>query len=371
LVAVGETALAERVASRVNDALQRANELFLDARDGILQDTYDAVSGRMAELYRKMHFSHERQFEARMEPTRAGLRLAVDFLGRGSFPPSALHSEGHQDSMGLCFFLALTERLGGAGLRLVVLDDVVMSVDSSHRRGVADVFASEFPDLQLIVTTHDNTWFRQLRHLSVVGPSTAFEFRGWTLAEGPLQIQDASNPIAAARAALARGDAPGAAASLRRSLEEWLGDVCDALGASVRYRTDGSNEAGEFLQAAIVRYKEVVKKAKVAAQSWKRDLAALNALDEERRVAMTEFEEEAWLVNPTLHYNAWTANVGVADFTPVVDAYERLFKLFYCASCGGLLRYRDEKKQPIDVKCPCGATTLHLQEAPKQQAQLS
>ena len=36
--------------------------------------------------------------------------------------------------MGICLYLALIRQLLGSDFRLAVLDDVVMSVDSSHRR---------------------------------------------------------------------------------------------------------------------------------------------------------------------------------------------------------------------------------------------
>ena len=57
------------------------------------------------------------------------LNLEVGFYGRGTFPPHAFHSEGHQDSMGLCLYLALAERLTEGLIDLIILDDVVMSVD--------------------------------------------------------------------------------------------------------------------------------------------------------------------------------------------------------------------------------------------------
>ena len=56
-----------------------------------------------------------------MAPDGPGLNFEVDFHGRGQHPPHALHSEGHQDSMGLCLYLALTEHLRGGLMNLIIL----------------------------------------------------------------------------------------------------------------------------------------------------------------------------------------------------------------------------------------------------------
>ena len=63
------------------------------------------------ELYRELHGIDEAEFEASLVSSGAGIEFQVGFHGRGKHPPHALHSEGHQDSMGICLYLALAERL--------------------------------------------------------------------------------------------------------------------------------------------------------------------------------------------------------------------------------------------------------------------
>ena len=55
-----------------------------------------------------MHKPDEPDFSAELKPEEAALNLEVDFYGRGKYPPNAMHSEGHQDSMGICLWLALS-----------------------------------------------------------------------------------------------------------------------------------------------------------------------------------------------------------------------------------------------------------------------
>jgi chromosome segregation ATPase len=138
-------------------------EAYIEARDDELDDLYADLSERFSELYEAVHGPDEGDFEATLDPEGAGVYMEVPFYGRGSYPPNALHSEGHQDSMGLCLFFALREHLPGQTIPLVLLDDVVMSIDAGHRRDVARLLRQEFDDLQLLITTHDKNWARQLR----------------------------------------------------------------------------------------------------------------------------------------------------------------------------------------------------------------
>lgn len=362
---VGRAMAESAVADRCSQFLRRADECFLEARDQVLQATYDSVTIQMSALYRRVHGEDEKHFDAEMLPTRAGLRLAVEFRGKGKYPPSALHSEGHQDSMGLAFFLALSAQLAGGGLPFVVLDDVVMSVDYSHRRGVADVLSPGFPDRQFIVTTHDRIWWRQLRSAGVVSSKNSVEFVSWSIENGPQLAQTSSHSVSSAREAISRGNVPQAAHALRRALEESFPEYCDSLGASVRYRADGANEAGEFLQAALSRLGTLLEKARRSAADWNRDQSGVHAFEERRRIANASFGTEQWLVNPTLHYNSWTANTSAADFEPVVAAYETLFALYTCKSCEGALSCVEVGKTPSVLKCPCGENNWNLELRPR------
>ena len=148
----------------------------------MLDGLYQRIAGRFEELYGLLHRHESEEFAAQLQPKGAGLDLQVDYLGQGQHPPQALHSEGHQDSMGLCLFLALSEELTAPQVGLVALDDVVMSVDADHRKEICRLIQDNFANRQFIITTHDRVWAKQLR---VIKSSKAVELRGWTLAERP------------------------------------------------------------------------------------------------------------------------------------------------------------------------------------------
>jgi hypothetical protein len=98
-----------------------------------LNALYDSVEKDFSAFYRAINEDDESKFTAKLTPSEGKLDLEVNFYKRGLFPPAAYHSEGHQDGMGVCLYLALMKRLFGERFTFALLDDVVMSVDSGHR----------------------------------------------------------------------------------------------------------------------------------------------------------------------------------------------------------------------------------------------
>jgi len=333
---------------------------FENARDGVLGRLYDEISDRFSELYRTLHETDESTFQARIEPRGAGLNFEVDFFGRGSYPPLALHSEGHQDSMGVCLYLVLAERLTEGRIDLTILDDVIMSIDAGHRRRVCNLLASVFPNKQFLITTHDKTWATQLRNEGIVTSSGSVEFSRWSIDTGPL-VSSEVDLWELIEKDLLGGDVPNAAFRLRRGSEHFFEMVCDRLQASVQYKSNGRWELGNFLPAAISTYLRFLKKARDAAKSWE-DQECCDQLQELKSIArqiIARSQIEQWAVNSNVHYNNWT-NFSESDFRPVAEAFRDLHGLFQCSKCGGMLYLARVGLTPVSVRCNCGAVNWNL-----------
>lgn len=341
------------------------HDRFVLARDRILGGLYNAIRQRFVDLYRKLHVDDEGTFNASIEPDEAGLNFEVDFYGRGAHPPHALHSEGHQDSMGVCLYLALTERLTKGLIDLIILDDVVMSVDVGHRRQVCRLLGQAFPDRQFLITTHDRTWAKQLKTEGVVPSHGTIEFYNWSVELGP-QVSYQPDMWRRIHSDLERGDVGSAAQKLRRGCEEFLGSVCDALQAAVTYKLNGRWELGDFLPAGMSRYRSLLKKAKSAAQAWgdKESFEKLQELDSTVGQIYKRCGAEQWAMNANVHYNNW-ANFSRNDFYPVVEAFQDLCGLFLCSHCGAMLHVASKGLEPVGVRCNCGAVNWNLVEGRK------
>jgi wobble nucleotide-excising tRNase len=107
------------------------------------------------------------------------------------------------------------KRVLGAYFTVAVLDDVVMSVDSQHRKQFCKLLKAKFPNTQFRITTHDQVWARQLRTEGVVGAKSAVAFHTWTVETGPV-LDEVAEVWDKIDADLAKNEVPTAAARLRR-----------------------------------------------------------------------------------------------------------------------------------------------------------
>ena len=337
------------------------SESFQQAKDNVLNNLYEGIKGHFVELYKKLHGNDENNFTALLASDGAGLNFEVDFYGYGSHPPHALHSEGHQDSMGLCLYLALAEKINEGLINLVILDDVVMSIDTGHRKGVCTILKKNFPDRQFIITTHDKTWTNQLKYNGVVNSKEITEFYNWNINTGPLHFNyqvEIWDPI---NDALERNDVPEAAFHLRRGLEQFFEMVCNDIQANIKYKSEHKYELGEFFKAAMSQYHDLIKRAKSSAQSWSvtEEFERLIELDSTRSQILRRIQSEQWAINENVHYNNW-ANFTVNEFRSVVEAFHDLCLLLKCSKCGGIL-YLTTKNQNLNaVRCNCGKINWNL-----------
>lgn len=350
--------------SRAKTALEKSTligKAYVEARNEVLETLYDKIKDRFVELYKEMHGDDELGFDATFVAQNAGLDFSVDFYGRGYHPPHAMHSEGHQDSMGICLFLALSEYLNTGLIELIILDDVVMSVDSGHRRSFSAMLTKYFPNIQFVITTHDTTWANQLKSAGVVPAKQMLKFSNWTVENGP-SIHYEADMWGRIQKDLDNDDVPSAAAKLRRGMEEFSRYVCHNLKASVPYTLDDAGSLGDLLPSALGRYKELLGKAKDAANSWNQTVVveALKKIDEDSKKIISKTSIEQWNINKAVHFNEW-ANFSKNDFQPVVEAFKELYeKVFACSTCEAVLQITYDGANIAGVKCKCGNTHWNL-----------
>ena len=335
---------------------------YCDVSEQVLNSMYEAVEERFSEFYQFINADDESSFKAEFAHDEGKLDLAVDFYGKGMFPPAAYHSEGHQDGMGVCLYLALMERLLGSEFRFAVLDDVVMSVDTGHRRQFCRLLRKYFSGTQFIITTHDGIWARQMRSEGVVtGAKSLIQFHGWSVQSGPIYEADAG-VWATVATELERDDIASAAAHLRRYLEYAASDLADSLRAEIAYKGDASYDLGDLLPAVIRCHGQLLSKAAKAAESWKDDEAKQHvaSLKQRRADTLGRFGGEQWILNKAVHFNEW-AELSRADFEPIVAAARGVIELLSCPICSGWLQVVPPRgPEPQSLRCPCSKVSVNL-----------
>lgn len=175
----------------IANELQIAKKEYIGSRDDILGQIFQDVSKRFGEFYSLVN-PDESSFNPTLGQTNTGVKFTVGFYEEGRHPPNALHSEGHQDLMGVALFLALVDQFSPFDRTPVLLDDVFMSVDSTHRERIADALSSRLSDkFQFVITTHDNSWTDQLREANGVPQRNVITIKEWTPTEGPtIEVED-------------------------------------------------------------------------------------------------------------------------------------------------------------------------------------
>lgn len=175
---------------RALDLADVAYSTFTRVKNDELQRVYNDLQADLVRLYDFLHPGEGHGTVAiAMDPRKRGSsELRMDFYQRTDLDPRAFGSEGHLDSLGLCIFLAFVKRFNG-DWPLLVLDDVVASVDAAHKRRIATLLFQEFGDRQLFITTHDSRWFGDLVKAQAVAGRSAgtrnIVIDAWSLETGP------------------------------------------------------------------------------------------------------------------------------------------------------------------------------------------
>jgi recombinational DNA repair ATPase RecF len=340
----------------VKDRAKKSLEYFENSSDAVLDKIYGAIQTSFDSYYKTLHSEDEKNFVSKFSQEGAKLNFEVDFYDRGMFPPHAMHSEGHQDSMGLCLFLALNKHLTQDLIKVIVLDDVVMSIDRTHRRAICRLLRDFFPDRQFIITTHDSAWAKQLKTEGIVQKNNMIHFLNWNVETGPTYEleKDLWENI---EADLQKDDLPAAAHKLRRNAECFFEDVCDLLSAKIDYKGHHQWDLGDFAQAAISAYKGYLKSAIKSARKMDQEekTKELETLNEDANKIISESQVEQWVINKNVHFNKWE-EFGKNDFEPVVQAFKKLLGLFTCNECGRTLTLMQSTTEPTKrtVNCGCG-----------------
>lgn len=355
-VELKNTTQKEQIAKTIN---KKYNEIS----DTSLETIYAQVQDNFVKYYREIHGPDEGGFTADLSYSKGGLNLKVDFYDRGQHPPAAYHSEGHQDGMGLCLYLALMHFIFGKSFTFSVFDDVLMSVDNAHRRQVSKLLLNNFPQTQFIITTHDEIWRRNMESYGLVSQNNFIRFKSWTVDNGPCDWTNA-DVWQDIDDLLSKNDIISASATLRNYLEYISIELCDNFDASVHFRADANYSLGELLPSAVSTLKGYYKKGIEAAKALnqqdviqKIDLLLASLADLYRKS-----EIDSWSVNPAIHYNEW-ANFNKEELRSVATAQKDLISAFYCPDCGKLLKLSyDDKRRKTDLRCLCTNIYVNLRK---------
>lgn len=332
----------EEQKSKVNQAQelqQRAQyvfDTFVGCKKAEISRIYRAIQADVQKFYDILHPGEpHKDFQLVLaEGRRASTELRINAFGQPDEDPRAFTSEGHLDSLGLCIFLAFVNHFGAA-CPLVVLDDVIMSIDSGHRGRVAELLLIEFWNWQLIITTHDEIWFEELtRHQRAYRAEGRFlnlRIHRWSLAEGPV-VFPYKPRWERIQSKLNEADKTGAANDGRQFLEWILMEICTSTGAHGPIRGDRRYTISDLQEPARARLRNL-----------------LPAMSSEIDQLFQEIVAAGAPGNLLSHENPNAQSISISEIGRFCEAVKALVDWYQCDCCGRTPLYLQATRE---IHCP-------------------
>jgi len=303
------------------DQLEILSSIAEKGRKNAVQKLLNAVVDIADQYFQQIHPGEQIGKPELIIPERGSgsIELTGQFHST-SGDPRGHYSEGHVDSLGLCLFLAI-RRLSHTQrpeLSLLVLDDIMHSVDANHRQNTANLIFKEFSDHQIIITTHDPLWFEYLKIASKKGGHNFAQKRisMWTLETGPIWGDHLSNYewlISNEEKYAKPADKVNKAGLL---LEEMLQNICNNLTISVPFKIKGDYTIDPLWNS----FYSVAKKNKgFLAVSEK----CLQNIDDLRNL-------RNWV---GAHWNEWAQSLTAFEAEAFVNSVIELRNYIYCDTC--------------------------------------
>jgi hypothetical protein len=300
------------VLAKVSDRLTKA---FLEISASTFIDAIELIYGRAnaVSLSMKVHL-------------RNGKRCA----------PKEILSEANLDLLALLMFLAVTKESAERGqAKLIILDDVLQSVDATIRVSIVDYILREFSDWQLIVTAHDRLWQNQLRELCRrhSHPFIEREIVRWSFDSGPV-ILEAKDIDWSLEEALDHGNVMYICSQSGLLLEAVCNRLSWVLPISVVRRKDDKYTLGDLWPGV----QKVLRKTNV------------------QEVVL---EVDKWLHLRNLagaHYNEWAQSISTQEVRLFGEAILRLFASVRCSKCFHWIASTSKLDQ--QWVCRCGQTIV-------------
>ena len=325
------------------DLVEKIYSTFSETKKAKIQEIYDSIQGNVQSFYSMLHPNEPHK---NIEITvalgrRASTELKMESFGREGEDPRALTSEGHLDSLGLCIFLGFVKKFN-EGCSLLVLDDVVSTVDAKHRENICKLLLEEFRDNQLIITTHDGVWYEQLRAFQraygIAGDFKNLIITDWHVESGPT-IVPYKIRWERIQEKIDSGDKPGAGNDGRQYLEWLLKHICEVTNAPVPVNDWRGGMVNGMLPHAKKRLEDLIKEDGFKEKNFK---------------AFKDLETTIIMGNLLSHNNVLAEEVSIEEVKRFCESVHNLYNAFLCPTCGHFVGYYRELKI---LRCPntrCG-----------------
>lgn len=241
-----------------------------------------------------------------------GITIEYKYNGNWVSPPQKYFSESHLNCFGISFFLASVQAFNKVN-KFFVLDDVISSFDSAHRKRFADLLFTKFSEYQIILLTHEEDWFTNFVRPQAKKKGWLINEINWTETKGTHLKEEPKDLLERIEEGLASGNISDLGNPIRKYLEALLKDVALNTESKYMFQFNESNEhrmPNELLQGLRSQIKSNSTELKAKFDLFDR------------------VEQSALLGNICSHDNPF--NPSIHDLKVFWADVTELIGLFYC-----------------------------------------
>ena len=270
-----------------------------------------------------------------------GLTIKYKYNDKWEINPLKHFSESHLNCLGLSFFLASVDAFNNEN-DFIILDDVISSFDSNHRRRFADLLFDKFSKHQIILLTHEKEWFTNIISPKAKNKGWLVNEVKWTETKGTHLKERPSDLKEAILYQLSERNIDNIGNWMRKYLEHCLKDIAINIEAQLTFRNNDSNEH-RMPYELLMAIRSEIKKSSA-------ELKLKNPL-------LDRIESSALFGNTLSHDNP--INPCIGDINSFWADIVELEKLFNCqeVTCKkpkvSLLNYDTVTNK---IRCSCDAT---------------
>ena len=268
----------------------------------------------------------------------AGITIQFGFYENEVAPPHKYLSDSHLNCLGIAFFLASAIAFN-KGNEFLILDDVISSFDSTHRKRFADLLNEKFSDYQIILLTHEKNWFDYVANMAK-GKDWKIATVKWDEEKGVYIDEPVENIERRIEAKIRASNIEGLGNDIRRYLEQVLKEIALNLEVKVRFLFNDTNE-DRMSHELLSDLKSKINK---------------HGTDElKKEPVIGRLLTSTFIGSKGSHDSSFDLKIG--DLKAFWEDIKGLESLFYCDSasckdkCVSLKYYDDVGKR---IRCSCG-----------------
>jgi len=185
------------------------------------------------------------------------ITLGVELNGKTVPEPQHFLNEARLTAIALAIYLAAARLTRSARPGIMVLDDVLIGLDLSNRIPLLQLLQSEFADWQILLLTHDSTWYDMAASILDEGK---WSFQRLHLGrepgtghERPVHVNEKAY-LETAEGFLLHGDFPAAGVYLRSAFEALLRDFSEEKRLHVPFKRELRELSSEDLWPGVKKW---------------------------------------------------------------------------------------------------------------------